>query len=84
MAKFPTFNGSKFSWKTGKGLTNLADLGLTSFPTKGFYVRSPKTGRVHLFLPNSQSMVANEFYDGEAYDFFVPGGNVEIQIRASR
>lgn len=83
MSKLPTFHGAKFQWKKGKGYAKLSDLRLDAFPVKGFYIRSHKTGRSHLFLPNGQSMEANEFYDGERYDFFVPGGNIEVHILAN-
>lgn len=81
MAKLPTFSSSKFTWKGGKGTATISDLGVRSFPSRGFYIRSERTGETRLFLPNSEKMVANEFYDGEAYDYFIPGENVEVQIR---
>lgn len=37
-------------------------------PTE-FFVRSHKTGRVVHFVPDTDDMIANEFYDGEAVSY---------------
>ena len=76
MAKLTTFNGRDFTWKKNKGMSNLSLLGLREFPGS-FYIRSHKTGESKLFLPNHE---AAENLDGEAYEYFVPGGDLVVQI----
>lgn len=84
MANIPTFNGSLFSWKGNNGSSFLTDLSVPDFPTQGFYIRSQRTGETRLFFPNTEKMEKNEFYDGEAYDFFCPGEGLEVQIWRER
>ncbi len=74
-----TFSSSYFKWKQNKGTVSLGSLSLNRFPTEGFYIRSAKTKAKLLFLPNNETA---ENLDGEAYDFFNPGGNVEVRVYA--
>lgn len=84
MAKLPVYNGSKFSWKGKQGQATLSDLGIATFPRGGFYIKSHRTGEQKLFLPNLPKMEANEFYDGEGYDYFIPAGEVEVHIHTGQ
>jgi hypothetical protein len=79
MAKIVTLQGEYFTWKNGHGHTSLDALGLTRFPDS-FYLRSHRTGEVKLFLPDTVTMTENEFFDGEAQAYFVPAGNIRVQI----
>lgn len=76
----PVLDGSRFRWKNRKGSSTLVELGLSEFPRKGFYIKSHKTGGLQLFLPDGETMEAQEFFDGEASAYFVPGGFITVQI----
>lgn len=78
--KLPTFSSSDFSWRSGEGTSALGRLGLSAFPEQGFYIKSARTGVTCLFLPDSQDMEANEFYDGEASSYFSPSHNAVVYI----
>lgn len=80
MAELPTFSSGKFTWHKGKGTASLSDLGLFAFPADGFYIRSIKTGKRMLFVPDTETMVANEFFDGEASAYHIPGRDIEAHI----
>jgi hypothetical protein len=76
----PTFSSSKFGW-TGKSATSYkSELGIKEFPRQGFFIKSERSGETRMFLPDNANMEANEFYDGEAYAYFVPGGNLTAKI----
>lgn len=74
-----TFTSSKFKWKAKKATAFLPDLNILGYPTFGFYIKSEKTGRTMLFLPNNTTA---ENLDGEAYDYFSPGQEVTVRIYA--
>lgn len=80
MAKLPEFSSDLFQWKQGKGRGSLDRLDLKDFPRTGFFIRSTRTGKSQLFLPDSDTMVENEFFDGEASAYFAPAGGVTLQI----
>jgi hypothetical protein len=82
MAKLPTFSSASFKWKNRAGSASAGALGLNRFPDRGFYIRSERTKEVALFLPDGATMEANEFFDGEAAAYFVPGGHVTVRISA--
>lgn len=82
MAKLPTFSSSKFGWTKDAATSYRSELGIKSFPAQGFYIKSSRTGAVRLFLPDTENMEANEFYDGEAYAYFNPGGGYTAKIWA--
>lgn len=77
MAKLPTFSSNLFTWNKGAGRSTITTLGVFNFPPRGFYIRSERTRELKLFLPNNESA---EQLDGEAYDYFVPGGGIEARI----
>ncbi len=80
MGKLPTFSSNMFSWKNRTGSSSLPSIGLANFPSEGFYIRSEKTGKSQLFLPDTEKMIENEFFDGEASAYFAPGQGVEIRL----
>lgn len=83
MAYIPTFPSSVFAWKNGRGTATLSDLGSRyagSFP-QSFYVKSARTNESRLFLIDNTRMEDNDFYDGEAKAYFVPGGDVKVLLR---
>lgn len=82
MAKLPTFSSADFDWKSGTATSTVGRLGVINFPRAGFYIRSARTAEVRLFLPDGETMEANEFFDGEAAAYFVPAGGVSAQIWA--
>lgn len=77
--KIPTFSSRDFDWRKGSGRTTIDRLPVRDFPAS-FYIKSAKSGEVRLFLSDGDTMVANEFFDGEAAAYFCPGGNVSVQI----
>ena len=80
MGKLRTFSSNAFKWKSGKGTTTIAQLGMSRFPVEGFYIKSERTGQLALFLYDSETMEANEFFDGEAHAFLSPGAMAQVQI----
>lgn len=82
MGKLPTFSSNVFSWKNKTGMSSLPRIGLANFPSAGFYIRSEKTGKTQLFLPDTDKMIENEFFDGEASAYFAPSKGVEVRLWA--
>jgi len=74
-----TFKSQDFKWKSNEGVSFLDDLKIHGFPLSGFYIKSALTGRMKLFLPNIETA---ENLDGQAYDYFSPGGNVTVRLYA--
>ncbi|PZR78224.1 MAG: hypothetical protein DI537_42400 [Stutzerimonas stutzeri] len=75
----PTFSSADFDWNKGRGSTTVGRLGLDRFPVS-FYVRSERTKQVRLFLSDAETNAENEFFDGEANAYFVPGADVRVQV----
>lgn len=64
----PTYMSDRFRWAKGKGHATLEELGLAGakqFP-KSFYIESVRTGAITLMVEDRETMLANEFFDGEA------------------
>lgn len=80
MAKLLTFSARDFEWNGQCGSSNLNKLGISQFPTNGFYLKSPKTGKVILFLYDTDRNELNEFYDGECAAFFSPSNQILVHI----
>jgi hypothetical protein len=80
MAKLPTFSSRNFQWTGDRGTSWCSDLGIETFPRGGFYIKSERTGQTRLFLPDAATNEAHEFFDGERSAYFVPGGNLKVQI----
>jgi hypothetical protein len=76
----PTYSSNQFTWKARQGSTTTKILGVSGFPRSGFYVSSERTGERRLFLPDSETMLENEFFDGEASAYFSPAGDVKVQV----
>lgn len=80
--KLPILESRWFKWTGRSGHATLAEVGLNGYAAKGFYIHSAKSNTLMLFLPDQETMEANDFYDGEAYAYFAPGGNVTVEIRS--
>ena len=74
------FDGDMFTWRKGAGNSSLSLLGLTEFPTD-FRISSQKTGKLLTFVSDEETMINNEFFDGEAAAYVSTEGNVKVQIR---
>lgn len=79
MAKLPTLNSNEFSWngRVGRSTSQRISRGVTS---RGFYIKSARSGESKLFLYDNETMEANEFFDGEAHAFMSPGNDLKVTI----
>lgn len=76
-----TVSSKCFSWKDGKGVSDLTILGqgisddlvLGEFPDM-ISVVSAKTGAALMFRTDLDDMIANEFYDGECRTYHTSNG----------
>lgn len=80
MAKLATFSSNSFDWKNGGGCTTVGQLGIDRFPKDGFYIKSERSGRTILFIYDSATMEANEFFDGEACAFISSDNKIRMRI----
>ena len=79
MDRLREFSSAMFEWSNGRGVSYMSDLRLdhSTFPYKGFGIRSAKSGKVVRFLPDRKDMVDHDFYDGECYTFI---GDSSIRV----
>ena len=84
MARLPIFSSEKFSWSGTKGSSTTRRIKASVGPLgRGFYIKSERTGDTRLFLYDSQTMEANEFFDGEYVAFMSPGNDLTVLIGAN-
>jgi len=75
-----TFDGAKFTWRGQTGASEASDLGIQTWPA-GFYIRSPRTQELRLFL------AAESLYQGQGEDrervgqrYISPGNGLEAVV----
>ena len=75
-----TFLGNRFTWTGSHGVSFASDLGIQTWPA-GFYIRSPRTQELRLFL------VAESLYQGQGEDrervgqrYISPGNGLEAVV----